>query len=421
MDEHKYTSIFVRFHDYFYMKYAWLSCAITTLAIAFNLLSIIVLTRPRMVKLKSLFKFIFFLILKSKKIFKGRNPTNIALIGISAANFLGLLTNIPYIAHFYLMHGEKSIHSPDRQRDTKHWTLFLKAHVNSSLTFHTIVTLLTIYLAVDRYFSLRGTYSRISNNRRATTCELSLKRITNCIRFGSSSNYSAIIHTALICLFSILICLPINFYSTVKAGESFDNSTNLTFSYFYLDQTGHKTSIIFKAMLCSQSGIRLTACFCLLIFTSLLINILKQINKRNKSLINSSQRTCKSLENKKRNWTTKEFRLCEFRSNALIFKIDYIKCLAKGEKTSRKRAAMILSLQCSFLVVCELTHSILMILSAFLDSWFYTDVYMPLGDVIDLLTLLNKLSVFALNVLMSSEFRENFFSLFEFKGPIFRV
>ena len=233
------------------------------------------------------------------------------------------------------MHGEKSIHSPDRERDTKHWTLFLKAHVNSSLTFHTIVTLLTIYLAVDRYFSLRGTYSRISNNRRANIFELSLKRITNCIRFGVSSNKSAFIHTTVICLFSILICLPISFYSTVKAGQTFDNSTNLTFSYFYLDQTEHKTSIIFKAMLCSQSAIRLTACFCLLIFTSLLIKILRQINIKNRSLINSSQRTCKSLENKKRNWTTKEFRLCEFRSNALIFKIDYIKCYIKQTKISR--------------------------------------------------------------------------------------
>jgi hypothetical protein len=77
------------------------------------------------------------------------------------------------------------------------------------------------------------------------------------------------------------------------------------------------------------------------------------------------------------------------------------------------RVTLLLTVVCFFFVLTEFPQSVLAILSILLDDWFYNDVYLPLGDLMDMFALINNSFMFILYCSMSIEFRETLVCIFK--------
>ena len=67
---------------------------------------------------------------------------------------------------------------------------------------------------------------------------------------------------------------------------------------------------------------------------------------------------------------------------------------------------LLLTVVCLFFVLTEFPQSVLSILSIILDDWFYNDVYLPLGDLMDMFAIINNSLTFIMYCSMSIEFRQ---------------
>ena len=91
-------------------------------------------------------------------------------------------------------------------------------------------------------------------------------------------------------------------------------------------------------------------------------------------------------------------------SSKFYLNSNYIKL--HQAKVNDWHVTLFLTIMCLLFVITELPQSILSLLSIILSDWFYNDVYMPLGDLMDMFALLNNSFSFILYFLMSSEFRK---------------
>lgn len=83
----------------------------------------------------------------------------------------------------------------------------------------------------------------------------------------------------------------------------------------------------------------------------------------------------------------------------------------KNSKTKENlRTTLMLVIVCVLFLITEFPQSILMFLSILIDN-FYREVYMPLGDLMDLLALTNNSINFVLYCTMSRAFRNTFYSM----------
>lgn len=66
----------------------------------------------------------------------------------------------------------------------------------------------------------------------------------------------------------------------------------------------------------------------------------------------------------------------------------------------------------SVFLLTEVPQGVVTILSGLLEEWFYDNVYKALGDILDLLSLLNALVTFPLYCSMSQNYRRTFTRIF---------
>jgi hypothetical protein len=84
----------------------------------------------------------------------------------------------------------------------------------------------------------------------------------------------------------------------------------------------------------------------------------------------------------------------------------------KLKKSSRSNRTTRMLLTVVFLFILTNTpQGILSVLSGLIDKFFH-NVYTPLGDLLDIMTLLNNGVNFVLYCTMSKQFRETFFKIF---------
>ena len=337
-----------------------------------------------------------------------------------------MVTYLPYIVYYYILHGDKPIDSPDPARDTKSWVIFSKVHITTSVTCQAVSTWLAVYLAAFRYYRIR---------------KISLE--SQYEKFKHKYNL-VILVIFFIFVLSILFNLPVFLYSSIKEG-------NLTFTYglnetlgqeplkfYYIDQSdlNIKTNgLTFKLMFYIQGLLfKLIPCVILIIFTSLLVNLLRLRNKKMKHIFDSFKNKKISIQEKK---TTrlkvssltkiiKETRESdeitengiklnknEIENNRCRVEVKEIKYFEDNKASFKHQAkakdwhiTFLLIFMCLFFVVTEFPQSILSFLSIILDDWFYNDVYLPLGDLMDMFALVNSSFTFILYCSMSSEFRK---------------
>ena len=169
--------------------------------------------------------------------FQIRIETNLILIGLAFSDMLTILTNIPYVVHFYLIHGQKSLHAPFIERDSKFWTYLLKIHTSSSITFHTVSIWLTVYLAIFRYCYIKTSMplNLNSKNTQESTNASFKHRLSSLVENGLQKLCSfkcTMIMILSIYISGFIICSPAYFYSNVNEGL---NENGLI--YYFIDES----------------------------------------------------------------------------------------------------------------------------------------------------------------------------------------
>lgn len=87
-------------------------------------------------------------------------------------------------------------------------------------------------------------------------------------------------------------------------------------------------------------------------------------------------------------------------------------CVSKDSRYVRSNLTLVAV--CSLFLIAEFPQSILLLFSM-LSSNFYQSVYKPLGDLLDILVLINYSASFSLYCSMSKEFRNSFCTTFKIR------
>lgn len=236
------------------------------------------------------------------------------------------------------------------ERDTIDSARFTFVYAIVSLTLHAISIWLTVTLALFRYIFIR--YPRQGTE----LCTI----------------YRAKVAIVAVVLVTTIMCTPNSASYVIKSEE---NDT-LYFVGMKMETSVDTFLSIFNFWL-QAIFIRLVPCFWLTVLSILLIRAMQDVEKNRKRLM---ARMCTSENSGGR------------------------------ERKTNRTTRMLLAVVILFLIT-EIPQGILTILSGTIDN-FFMQYYTPLGDLQDILALINNGINFILYCTMSKQFRDTFFKIF---------
>ena len=279
------------------------------------------------------------------------STTNCILTALAVSDLLTMLSYIPFALHFYCLHGIK----PSPERNSLEWIWFFLFHVNFTVTTHTTSIWLGVLLAVLRY-----TYLSISKD--------------------GAINYNSMRHTriaiAMVFVFSVLILIPN--YLSLTFVDLADRETN---GSIYEISTIDNRNYYGQAMTTANFWIhaiiiKLLPCFLMSVFGILLISTVRTTHKNGQ-----------------------KFRKASTRKDVIRYR----------SREHGRTTAMLVVVIVLFLIT-ELPQGILAFCSGLLPGFFEV-YYVPLGDVMDIVALINNGINFILYCSMSKQFRDTFLQL----------
>ena len=280
-----------------------------------------------------------------------KTPVNIILTWLAVSDIITMLSYVPFAMHFYCLFPSES---KSAEKNSKEWMTYMIFHINLAATTHTVSIWLCVLLAIVRYIHIRSPTKALA---------MKVKRI--------KQSRLAILF---IYVCSALILIP-NYMSNqllpYRPEES--NETIFVLEDLKLGKNDTAIMVLINVWIYAFTA-KLIPCLLMCIFSSLLIyNIHVKIRHRRKVLQISGASSIRLNEHSR---TTK----------------------------------MLLAVITLFLIT-ELPQGILIVCSACVENFFDT-VYIPLGDVMDIVALVNNAVNFILYCSMSTKFRETFVHLF---------
>ena len=283
------------------------------------------------------------------------SSTNTILLWLAVADLLTMVSYFPVSIHFYIMKDPKLDFPTSR---SVHWIRFMLFHINFTVLAHTVAIWLTIMLAMWRYLFI------CYPTRGSQLCSMKNAKIV----------------IAFVYVFSSVICIP-NFLSTTHRKNIYPPKPQpnvSSFEYYGVSSSDivlsnpalEKWNYWIQAFL-----IKLIPCALLTILTILLIIAMTKANKRRMQL-KSQGRKDESERAREHNRTT----------------------------------MMLLAVVGLFLLT-EFPQGILTLCNIFIEN-FVNEVYWPLGDLLDIMALLNNSINFVLYCTMSRQFRDTFVATF---------
>lgn len=276
-----------------------------------------------------------------------RTSINCILTGIAISDILTMMSYMPFAIHFYIEHS--LVVTPEKY--TYGWVTFLVFHINITTTTHTISIWLAVFLAILRYTFIlsKGRGERIPNTQNTT--------FIVCLIYALSSIFN-IPHY----LTNRVVVRPQDEFNEtiyglgdVGIGNKDSQPTTLALINFW------SYAIIGK----------LLPCVLITIFGGLLLHTLQETKERTKILRSSS------VEQRVR----------------------------QHSRTTRMLLAIIV-----LFLITELPQGILIVISGIVDG-FFLNVYILLGDVMDIIALVNNAINFLFYCTMSQHFRNSFVDL----------
>ncbi|XP_063972209.1 G-protein coupled receptor dmsr-1-like isoform X2 [Diachasmimorpha longicaudata] len=351
-------------HQEYVKVHGWASLLVCIFGLIANTLNIAVLSRREM-----------------------SSPTNAILTGLAVADLLVMLEYIPYASHMYLYHRSR--------KDTYSygWAVFVLVHSIFTQVCHTISIWLTVTLAIWRYIAVEYPQS----NRQWCSFRRTVLAIAGAY---------------IICP---LICLPVYFTtqvtSKIETLNSQGNSVNVsvyngtemlkneTLWFVHLSETMKTHGLLNLMNLWMYSVvIKLVPCLALTIFSLRLILALLKAKKRRKLL--TSRNVFKSSEENVVD-NICDIKACRKKSSRILEK----------ERQTDRTTRMLLAVLLLFLLT-EFPQGVLGLLSVILGTGFFRTCYVKLGEMMDILALINSAINFILYCAMSRQFRTTFHQLF---------
>lgn len=296
--------------------------------------------------------------------------TNVILTGLAISDGLIMALYFPFALGMYIINGVEATPS----RDTYQLAQFQLAYAILSVIVHAVSIWLTVTLAVFRYVFIRFPRQgvRLCNIERAkTACGIVVGAV-------------------------FLVCLPNCLtYKIVHSqfNETLPNGKYLNGSIYWINV---KSSTPFWEVVKNMNFwiqaifIKLLPCFLLTIFSLLLLKTMKDADKRRRRLFN-------------------KIPVSEGEGSLLSHDSRSSKKLKKTSRSNRT-TRMLLTVVFLF-IITNTPQGILNVLSGLIKHFFHS-VYVPLGDLLDIMTLLNNGINFVLYCTMSKQFRETFIRIF---------
>jgi len=290
--------------------------------------------------------------------------TNIILTWLAVADLFTMLDYFPFAMHFYIF---KDQDLPFLGTRGYGWIIYLLFHANFSVVCHSAAIWLTIMLATFRFICIWFP-TRSKQHCSVERAKISIAVMINAVVICCVPNF--IIN-------SFMICNVRNATAGCPPTAHSSNSSNLTSSeddeYYYVD---YRTGGVFDHINTMNRMIqaiffKIVPCVLLTILTILLVTAMHKAYKKRLRLRNQGRRE-ESDRHGEHNRTT----------------------------------GMLLAVVVLFLLT-ELPQGILTIITLMKED-FYMNVYMPLGDILDIMALCNNAINFVLYSTMSRQFRETF-------------
>ncbi|ESO91497.1 hypothetical protein LOTGIDRAFT_105511 [Lottia gigantea] len=271
-----------------------------------------------------------------------RTPINCILTFLSLSDMLTMISYVPFALNFYILHSPWELNAT---KNSLGWMRFMLFHINFSATTHTVSIWLGVTLAILRYKHL---YSPAKGN---------LTRIRRLIR--------ARISVVVVYVLSTVGLTP-NYITNKLHPSPFNNETVYIMESLDLGTNDVRPVVLLNLWLYSIMA-KLLPCILMVIYGGLLLYTLKSKLKFQKRKL-----SCTSV---------------------------YAQRPLDNSRTTRMLLIVII-----LFLVTELPQGILIILSVTSRGFFHF-IYMPLGDLMDMMALINNGVNFILYCSMSRDFR----------------
>ena len=276
-------------------------------------------------------------------------PVNQILTWLAVSDIFTMLSYVPFAIHFYCCYQAEGKLS---ERNSHGWMLFMIFHINLTSTTHTISIWMCVLLAVVRFLHIR--------------------KPTKTTYFRKRRMFQTKIIILFVYISSTVILIP-NYMSNELRETTIDNITLYVLKDLKLGGDGTETMVLVNVWLYAVSA-KLVPCLLMSVFGSLLIyNIHVKIRQRRK-----------------------------------VLQISGTNCLRLTEHS--RTTKMLLAVIVLFLIT-EFPQGILIVCSACVQG-FFENVYIPLGDVMDIVALVNNSVNFILYCTMSIKFRQTFTQIY---------
>lgn len=286
-----------------------------------------------------------------------RSPTNLMLTWLAVSDILTMVPYIPFAVHFYCVYDPMS---NEPEKFTKGWTVYMLILVNLAATTHTISIWLGVAIAVFRFLQLRTTASGPIVRRR------NMKQAKSVI--------------IAVYILSAAILVP-NYLTNKIETIHADNMTLYVLKDLKLATNETDTIVLVNALVYSTIA-KLVPCVLMVIFGGSLLYSLAIKGKHRRHRLSAHGLG------------------------------------SKREIRQTKTTRMLLVVLILFLLT-EFPQGILIFLSATVKD-FYKTVYMPLGDLMDFIALVNNAINFVLYCSMSQQFRSRFLQMYLRKKAKFK-
>ena len=414
MDEEEESTVIIKFAIWYSNYHGYVSLVVCIAGVVFNGFNVVVLTRKDMI-----------------------NSTNYFLTALALADFLTMLSCIPFAVQFHCLYGnERSL-----ERNTYPWSVFLLVHVNFSMTTHTIAIWLAVVLSAFRYCQLQpsgecclcmnakgssgtgggagglnsGAANRLNETWRRTRIAVYL--VCLCSVLTLVPNYATLVIEAQkdpdsnLTLYDVVTYVDLMEKSRNSSSHHHPNTTtNMSLDYLVYDSTVDETvgflEVLTEANFWIQAFcVKLIPCALMVVWGFLLIRTMHASQKRrNQLLLASALPTgCSQIPQGENSKKDKPKKMSYLDSNRR-------KRLTSRQKDHNRTTAMLVIIVVLFLLT-ELPQGLLS-LSVAINKDFFDRYYVPMGDLFDILALTNNGINFTLYCVMSRKFRVTFFKLF---------
>lgn len=288
-----------------------------------------------------------------------RSSTNAILTGLAVSDGLTMLVYLPFAIQFYCLYG--SYENP--LRNTFAAASFLLFYANFSIVIHSVSTWLTVTLAIFRYLYIGWP------RKGQLWCNRDKAKL-------------AIVLNYLVCPF---FCIPQFVSLSIKPNpnpsESYPNQT--IYTVFPKQETESQRLITGVTFWVHAIFLKLMPCAILAVMSILLVKGMRDAERRRQHLSSSS-----GLTGSRRNESGTD---------------------SRARKTNRTTRMLLVVV--ALFVLTEMPPGIINLVAG-VDQCVFHKIYNPLGDLFDILALINNGINFILYCTMSKQFRKTFCELF---------